>query len=100
MPIATQLVGHALRVYGEQRASVRIPAAVAAAMPPPAGGDNEEGGLREEEEEEEDLGFMYLPLRDPLAAAGDPAALAAARTAEVGRRFGPERHVFWPADGF
>jgi hypothetical protein len=91
-------------VNGEERASVRIPAAVAAAMPPPAG-DSAETDCGEEEEE--DPGFMYLPLRDSDGAepAGeaepeDPAASAAARAAEVGRRFGPDRHVFWPADGF
>jgi hypothetical protein len=117
-----QLVGHALRVYGEERASVRIPAAVAAAMPPPARGDSAEadcGYEKEEEEEEEDPGFMYLPLHatdpaDPAAAATDSAAVGGAdradptaadlqtqaRAAEVARRFGPERHVFWPVDGF
>ena len=80
-------------------------------MPPPACGDSAEAGCGDEEEE--DPGFMYLPLHatdpvDPPSAATDSAdptaadlaAYAAARAAEVARRFGPERHVFWPVDGF
>ncbi len=115
MLTATQLIGHALRVYGEERGSVRIPAAVAAAMPSPGRECAEADRGAEEEEEEEDAGFMYLPLRatDPAESAAavaagltaavavaDPSASAAARAVEVGRHFGPERHVFWPADGF
>lgn len=52
--------------------------------------------------EEEDDGFMYLPLgaANPRGSTGGTTPEAPAAAPEVHRCFGPDRHVFWPADGF
>ena len=95
-----QLVGHILHLSGVDSALVRIPSPVAAAMPPPPASSN--GGEDMAAYEEEDDGFMYLPLgaANPRGSTGGTTPEAPAAAPEVHRCFGPDRHVFWPADGF
>ena len=81
---------------------MRIPSPVIAAMPPPPPPPASAGSAWDSAEQEEvDEGYMYLPIRDR----GTESAVAASRTAqdidsEVCSTFGPDRHVFWPADAF
>ena len=60
-------------------------------MPPPDGAPDAA---------DEDPGYMYLALGPPDADVDADGAAPLSAEARVLAAFGPDRHVFWPADGF